>query len=255
MLVALPPDLTWPSLLTIVVTVTAAYLVFGATGFGSSIISVPVVAHFLPLTFVVPMITAVDCCAVSTAMLRQWRLVDWREFRRLLWPAVIGIMLGSTILVAMPRDVALVALGVFVIAFAVHTLTGARQWSAISTAWAIPAGVFGGIFSALFGTGGPLYMTYLASRIHDKTVLRATSSMVITAAVAMRAIAFLFTTLWLQPGMLLMIVLLIPAMLGGYAMGSHLHLTQSGVGIRRWIAWLLLANGLLLVLRATGAIR
>src|SRR5688500_14618514 len=107
---ALPPELTWPSLLIIVVAVTLAYLVFGATGFGSSVIAVPVVAHFLPLTFVVPLITAVDLGAVSNAMVRLWRLVAWREFLRLLGPAFIGIVVGSTILINLPRNVALLAL-------------------------------------------------------------------------------------------------------------------------------------------------
>jgi uncharacterized membrane protein YfcA len=251
---ALPPDLSWISLLFIVVAVTLAYLVFGATGFGSSVISVPSLAHVLPLTFVVPLITGVDCFAAVTANTRQWRQVDWPEFRRLFVPSVFGIAVGSTLLVNMPRNAALFALGAFTVAFAVHTLYGARQWLAIRTAWAIPAGFIGGIFSALFGTGGPLYMAYLASRIEDKTALRATSSMIIASAVVLRAMMFAGTSLWLQPGMLMMIALLVPCMLLGYFVGSHLHLRLSGASIRRWIAWLLLANGVLLILRAAGVI-
>jgi uncharacterized membrane protein YfcA len=250
----LPPDLSWLSLLVIVAAVTIAYLAFGATGFGSAIISVPTLAHILPLTFVVPLVTAIDLFAVGTAMFRQWRQVAWREFLRLFVPQAGGIALGSTLLVNLPRTAALVALGVFVAAFAVYTLTGARQWRAIGTWWSIPAGLFGGVFSALFGTGGPIYMSYLASRIEDKTVLRATSSMMIATAVVLRAIVYAFTPLWLQPGMAALILILVPCALIGYFIGSHLHLRFSGATIRRWIAWLLLANGLLLILRATGVI-
>jgi uncharacterized membrane protein YfcA len=252
---ALPADLGWISLAVVVVAVTLGYLVFGATGFGASIVSVPTLAHVLPLTFVVPLITVVDVAAVSNATLRQWRHVNWREFTRLLLPALIGIALGSTLLVRLPRDIALLALGVFTIAFALHALSGVRQWRAIRPQWAIPAGVIGGGFSALFGTGGPIYMAYLASRIEDKTSLRATSSLVIAAAVAGRAVAFGFTSLWLQPGLLPLALLLVPCMLAGYAVGSHLHAKLSGPSIRTWIAWLLLVNGALLVLRATGIVR
>jgi len=252
---ALPADLGWISLAVIVAAVTVGYLAFGATGFGASIISVPTLAHVLPLTFVVPLITAVDLAAVTNATLRQWRHVNWREFTRLLLPALVGIALGSTILVRLPRDTALLALGIFTIAFALHALRGTRQWQAIRTQWAIPAGLIGGVFSALFGTGGPIYMAYLASRIEDKTALRATSSLVIAAAVLARAVAFGFTSLWLQPGLLPLALLLVPCMLAGYAVGSHLHANLSGPTIRTWIAGLLLINGALLVLRATGILR
>lgn len=247
---ALPAELSWPLLTVIALAVTLAYLMFGATGFGASIVSVPIIAHMLPLTFVVPMITAVDCGAVTTATLRQWRLVDWREFRRLLFPILVGIAIGLTLLIRLPRGAALLALGSFVAGYAVYTLSGVRAWRTIRPVWAIPLGMFGGAFSALFGTGGPIYMVYLSSRIADKTALRATSSMVVALSVAMRALAFVFSGMFLQQGLLLLVGLLLPLMLVGYALGSRLHARLSGASVRRWVAWLLLVNGVVLVVRA-----
>ena len=253
--IALPPELSWTALLIVMLTVMLAYSVFGATGFGSSIISVPILAHLLPLTFVVPLVTAVDCAAAATATTRQWRLVDWREFRRVMAPALAGIAIGSTLLVNLPRNAALLALGVFVTAFSIYTLAGAHQWQSISPRWSIPAGLVGGVFSALFGTGGPLYMMYLSSRIPDKSVLRATSSMVVGTSVAIRAVAFGFTTLWQQQGMLTLILLLLPLMLVGYLLGSRVHAQLGGSAIRRGIAWLLLANAVLLIVRSLAGSR
>lgn len=110
--------------------------------------------------------------------------------------------------------------------------------------------MFGGVFSALFGTGGPIYMVYLSSRITDKTALCATSSIVVTLRVAIRALAFVFSGMFLQHGLLLLVGILLPLMLVGYALGSRLHARLSGTSVRRWIAWLLLANGVALVVRA-----
>jgi len=251
---SLPAELSWPLLAAVALAIVTAYLMFGATGFGASIVSVPIVAHILPLTFVVPMITALDCGAVATATLRQWRHVDWPEFRRLLVPLVIGITIGLTLLINLPRGYALLALGVFVASYAAYTLSGVREWRAISTYWAIPLGIFGGMFSALFGTGGPVYMVYLASRIADKTALRATSSLVIGFSVVLRAVAFVFSGMFLQQGLLVLAGLLVPLMLAGYALGSRLHARLSGASVRRWVAWLLLANGILLVVRAVEAL-
>ena len=234
--------------------VTLAYVTFGAMGFGASIISVPFVAHFLPLTLVVPLITAVDCGAASTATLRQWQHVDWREFRRLLVPALMGIAAGLTLLIRLPRGAALLVLGLFVVGYAANMLSGAREWRAIRAPWAIPLGVAGGVFSALFGTGGPLYMVYLSSRIADKSALRATSSMMIAMSVAIRALAFVLSGMFLQRGLLLMVGLLLPLMLVGYAFGSRLHGRLTGASARRWGAWLLLGNGVFLVARSVVAL-
>jgi uncharacterized membrane protein YfcA len=142
------------------------------------------------------------------------------------------------------------ALGLFVAGYAVYTLSGVREWRTIRPLWAIPLGMFGGAFSSLFGTGGPIYMMYLSSRIADKTALRATSSMVVTLSVAIRALALVFSGMFLQQGLLLLVGLLLPLMLAGYALGSRLHARLSGASVRRWVAWLLLVNGVVLVVRA-----
>jgi len=58
--------------------VLLGYTIFGATGFGSSIISVPGLAHFFPLAFTVPLITTTDAFAATSTALRVRRLVAWR---------------------------------------------------------------------------------------------------------------------------------------------------------------------------------
>lgn len=247
---SLPPDLAWHGLLLIAMAVSVGYLSFGATGFGASIISVTTAAHLLPLTYVVPLITTIDCVAVVNAMFRQWRVVEWREVRHLLVPMLVGIAIGLTLLVNLPRNVALFALGTFVSVFAVYTLSGIREWRAIRPRWAVPIGFVGGIFSALFGTGGPIYMIFLSSRIVDKSALRATSTVLVGLSVVIRTIAFIGSGMLLQPGLLWMALLMTPLMLLGYTLGSRLHARISGAAVRKWIAWMLLANGVSLIVRA-----
>src|SRR5439155_15842025 len=139
-----------------------AYTVFGATGFGSSIISVPMLAHALPLTFVVPMACILDLGASMLTGLRGMRDVERGEILRLLPFMIVGILLGVTLLVNLPAGAMLLALGAFVAAYGAYSLLRGRQWSALGAAWSIPVGVVGGVFSALFGTGGPVYVIFLS---------------------------------------------------------------------------------------------
>lgn len=248
------PDAPWYVLAAIPFVILAAYAVFGATGFGSSVIAVPALAHVFPLTYVVPLVTALDAVAASNASGRQWRHANFGEVLRILPTMLAGIAAGTTLLVNIPRGHALLALGISVTAYAVYLVAGRREWKALPAHWAWPLGFAGGLFSALFGTGGPIYMIFLSARLRDKTVLRATSSIVITVSVAIRVTTFVATGL-LTGGQILTAALLVPAMLAGYVLGNRLHHTLSRAGVMRLIAGLLAANGSLLVLRALSLLR
>lgn len=92
-----------------------AYFLRGITGFGSGLIAIPLLAHFLPLTFVVPMVLVLDFVA-SVVLSRHTRLqVRWDEIRFLIPASIVGILLGTFLLVNLPREPLLVALAFFVI--------------------------------------------------------------------------------------------------------------------------------------------
>ena len=244
------PDVAWPVLVAVPLVVLAAYTMFGATGFGSSIIAVPALAHAFPLTFAVPFVTALDGAATATASRAQWRDASWVEIRRILPPIFVGIALGATALVNLPRRPALIALGVFVAAYGAWQLLGARKMARANPWWCVPIGAVGGIVSVLFGTGGPIYMVYLSARIKEKTPLRATSSVLVTASVWTRIVVFLFTGLLLNAPLLVLAALMLPVMVLGLKLGNRLHHALSGPGVLRLVAGLLVANGALLVARA-----
>jgi len=247
------PDVPWPVLAFVPLIVLAAYTMFGATGFGSSIIAVPLLAHAFPLTFAVPFVTALDGVATVTASRAQWRDAAWEEIRRILPAILVGIALGATVLVNLPRAPALAALGVFVASYGVWQWLGARRMTRASAWWALPIGLVGGVFSVLFGTGGPIYMVYLSARIRDKTALRATSSLLITASCWTRIVLFVATGLLLDAPLLVLAALMVPLMFAGLWLGNRLHDTLSGPGVLRLVSGLLVVNGALLVVRALGA--
>lgn len=252
---ALLPDAPWYVLAAVPFIIVAAYVVFGATGFGSSLVSVPALAHFFPLTFAVPLVTALDVVAVANAGGRQWRQADFAEFRRILPAMLAGIAVGATLLVNLPRGPALLMLGAFVGIYGAHLLAGQRGWKVLHPGWAWPLGFAGGVFRVLFGTGGPIFMIFLAARIHDKSRLRATSSILVTVSVTIRAAVFVATGLLAHAQILVLAGLLVPAMLAGYFLGNRVHHALSRRRVIHLIAVLLVANGVLLVARAVALLQ
>ncbi len=229
-----------------------AYFLRGITGFGSGLIAIPLLAHFLPLTFVVPMVLVLDFVA-SVALSRHTRLqVRWDEIRYLIPTTIAGILLGTFLLVNLPREPLLVALALFVIFFGLRYVFNVHGENPISRWWSLPTGLIGGLIGALFGTGGPPYVVYLSHRLHDKTQLRGTLSGLFMLDGALRVITFLIFGLLLQTELLTSLLLALPLMALGLYLGNKVHL---GISHRQQlviIGGLLLLSGGSLLWKAWG---
>jgi uncharacterized membrane protein YfcA len=218
-----------------------AYFLRGITGFGSGLIAIPLLAHMLPLTFVVPMVLVLDFAASIVLSSHTHLKVRWDEIRSLIPTSVVGILMGSVMLVSLPREPLLLSLGLFVVFFGLRYVFNVHGEKPISRWWSVPTGLTGGLIGALFGTGGPPYVVYLSHRLHDKTQLRGTLSGLFLLDGAFRVVTFLSLGLLLQPDMLTALLLGLPVTGIGLYLGNKVHL---GVTRRQQLA---IIGGLLLV--------
>lgn len=235
-------DLPWPTLLSAALIITLAYTVYGLTGFGSAVVAIPLLAQFFPLRFAVPMMLVFDLLTGLLLGLKNRHRLSRSELRRLLPMVAVGMLAGVTLLVRVDERWLLLALGGFVVAYAVWSLANRAVPAPISARWAVPAGLVGGAFTALYGTGGPIYTIYLARRLEDKTVLRATIGVLIFCTALIRLVLFTGSGFYRQPGLLPLAFALLPCALVGYLAGSRLH---AWMPTRRAVqaVWLLLIVG------------
>jgi hypothetical protein len=228
-----------------------AYLVRGISGFGSALVAVPLLAHFLPLTFVVPWVVVMDTLAALLLVRSGQRSghVRWEEIRWLVPAALLGIMVGILLLVNLNPRPLLVALGRFVAGFGVRNLLGLHGERPVSRWWAVPAGILGGGIGALFATGGPPMVIYLTRRLRDKSELRATLSGLFLIEGSLRVLGLGIAGLLFQPQLGWFLIAGVPLMLAGLTLGSHIHLKlgQRQMGVA--IALLLTGSGLSLLWR------
>ncbi len=231
------------------VTVTFGYCVFGATGFGSGAMSIPILAHFQPISFVVPLIALFDLAASAWTGWRFWPLVPKKELLAL-WPfMLVGMVLGTTVLLHVPADIMLLALAVFVILYGLYNLLvqlGGIHWSTWQARLLIG---LGGVFSTAFGSGGPFYLMVYMGRIPNTAQLRATTAVTIGFAVSFRILTYLFSGLLLQPGLLSLAAVLAPCALAGLVIGSQLHARLQRDTVLRLISIVLILNGVSLLWR------
>jgi len=229
--------------------VTGAYVIFGITAFGAALFTVPVLSHFLPLEFVLPMCALIDMSAALALGVRFSREADWSELRWMVPLSLAGAVAGVTLLVNLPRPATIAGIGLFLVAYGVYALRQKEAVRLVSRAWAPVAGFAGGVLGTLFGIGAPPYAIYLTHRMPDKLAFRATLSSMVIFSVSMRAVVFTASGLMLADRLAGFAVLL-PFALAGLWLGNRIHGRISLAGLLRFVSILLLLIGVSLLARA-----
>src|SRR5437762_12254077 len=97
-------------------------LIFGVTGFGSALVTIPLATHLVPLKFALALFAVVDlCCALSVGLENPRNAVK-SEWMRLVPMILAGTVLGVTLLVNLPRVAAMLLLGAFIVSYALYSL-------------------------------------------------------------------------------------------------------------------------------------
>lgn len=230
--------------------VLVAYFLRGITGFGSGLIAVPLLALFLPLKFVVPLILLLDFTASIMIGGFNFKRVKWGEIGLLMPFSMVGVVVGTSLLLRLPREPMLIALAAFVLVFGLRNLFNIHGEKPVSRGWAVPAALTGGTVGALFGTGGPPYVIYLTHRIRDKSDQRATFSALFFAEGLMRIISFLVAGLLVSGEVWLAYFAALPLMLGALYLGGRVHVGLSPSQITRLVGGLLLVSSVSLLFKA-----
>ena len=232
----------------IAATVAIGYFIFAITGFGAALLTVPLLSHFLPMTFVLPFAVMLDVAGSFVVGVRFHREADWRELRWMVPLSLAGALIGVNLLVSLPREVGLAGLGTCLIVYGIYSLRQGPAFGRVSGAWAPVSGFTGGLTGTLLGIGAPPYAMYLSRRIEDKAVMRATLSTMVFFSTAMRFIIFIFAGLVLWDRVLAF-ALVFPFLLAGLWVGNRVHLKLSRERVLVAISVLLIATGGSLLLR------
>jgi uncharacterized protein len=244
--VTLPLDLQ--ALAVGALVVAAGYLIFACTGFGASLITVPVLAHFLPVPFVLAVSVLLDVAASLAVGARFRRDADRSELAWLAPFAVLGNLLGVTLLVGLPRRASIAGLGAFCLAYGFWSLARGGAARVVSRAWAPVAGLAGGVTGALFGSGGPPYVIYLSRRLAEPVRLRATISGMILLSTGLRLLVFTGSGL-VRGDQLVAFVLLVPFALLGLWAGTRGSRHLAPARLIQLVRILILATGVSLLWR------
>jgi hypothetical protein len=220
-----------------------ATTVLAVGGFGSALVSIPLLALLLPVKIVVPLVLLQDFLSSLLLGLRLRAAIDRHEVLRVVPSMLVGITAGVTLLVTVPARGMLLALGTFVLLYGVYALVSGGAPLRLSRRWAIPAGLAGGLIGGAMGVGGPIYVMYYSGRIHEPTRLRASVSLTFLVSTGTRVVLLAAAGLLLDAQLWGMLAVILPGMLSGLFLGQRIGRRLSRLQVMRLVAAMLVMSG------------
>jgi hypothetical protein len=153
--------------------VLAAGVVQGLTGFGFSLMTVPVLVLFLPPAVAVPVVLLLSCLVNVVLIWGARGHVRPGRFWPLTVAGVAMLPVGTLALKFLDPDVLRLGIGIAILVFAVALLRGFRRPVAGERAGLAAVGALSGLLNGAVSTGGPPVILFLTNQGEQRDSFRA----------------------------------------------------------------------------------
>jgi len=244
----------WQSVSVIIaglVVIFFAGLIQGLTGFGFALVAVPIMTLFLSPKEVVPvvLIHAILIVAVILYEARKW--VDLKRIWPLMIAGIVGIPLGTYLLIFLQEGTLKILIGSVIVVFALAFLKGFRkQIKAEKLAFA-PVGFISGLLAGSTMMGGPPVILFFTNQGLSKNVFRANIVLYFTA-VSLAAIPAYVAGGLITKEVMKYAVLLLPALIAGGLTGIRLARAVQEQLFEKIVLIILIVAGLMSIASGFG---
>ena len=232
--------------------VLASAVAATVTGYGFVLLASPLLLMLLLPAEAVPLSIGLGWIVITILLSRRsvWRSIEWQHVLRLAAGGMLGIPVGTALLLSLDPRLLRVLLGLLIALLALANLTSLARASfevlevpdgvrdggtgapftrdggrfgmggAASTWRTLASGFFAGILSGCAGLGGSLIVLYLSRRGMDKHRLRATSAATIWCTSSVTLVVFAVSG-QVPATIGVTLLTLVPALLAGMLAGSR----------------------------------
>jgi len=242
---------SWPEWAAVCLVLVVAEIVYVSFGFGAGLIAVGLSAAIHPeIRDIAVILLLVNLPIEILVVRRAWEKIEWRKVFMIFLGIVFGVPLGTWILsIGNPTMVltilggVLIIVGLLFLCIPHDNRIGWTQWSGP------PTGLLSGVLGGLFGTGGPPVIIYYQLSGVNKSVFRG-SLMAIFLLIGIVRVPSYFIGGLITEARLWSALSVVPAVLVGTWIGSRIHIQLSEKKFRRIVSLVLVAIGLILLLRS-----
>jgi len=221
----------------------------GVSGFGSVMLSIPLLAMVLDIKTVIPLANLVAVTLTVTVFVQLRHQFVWKKLGPLIYGAIPGIALGVFFLKRLDKGTIHWLLGVLLIVFAGYSLLFRPSRKEFPKKWAYGFGFLSGCLGGAFSASGPPVIVYTSLQKWSKDQIKVTlqgffflSGVLIGVSQALSGITTFKVLHFYVSGL--------PALLLGAGLGSFFYGFINEESYRRLIIFLLACLGVLMIYRA-----
>jgi len=160
-------------IIILVIGVGLGFYVQSVIGFAASLVALPIILNVLSIQESVALMSFFFFLFSISLIYKNWKAINKKVVLEMSIGIVVGLILGIFILKYGSPVVLKKALGIFMLLFVGYHYTKNKRIKLFNKL-GILFGFAGGLFSGLFSTGGPMYVTYIFNKLNDSDVVRAT---------------------------------------------------------------------------------
>jgi uncharacterized membrane protein YfcA len=146
----------------------------GLSGFGSILVSLPLLALFLDIKTVIPLVSLFALVINTIIIYKMHKHLRWKNLYPLLLATVLGIPTGVYILKIVPTNILQIILGFILLLFACYALFIKLPQKKLSHQWAWLTGFTAGCLGGSLGANGPPIIIYTAIQPWPKDKVKST---------------------------------------------------------------------------------
>jgi len=156
------------------IIVFLAGLVQGFSGFGSVLLSLPLLLLFLDVKTAVPLMALAGLPLTVFLIIPLWKHLEWKKVSPLLAGSLFGVPCGVYLLRALDSAAIMMILGVILFFYGLYGLFIKPVSYALKKPWAYLFGFLAGCLGGGFSTPGPPVIVYTAMQPWSKEEIKAT---------------------------------------------------------------------------------
>lgn len=146
----------------------------GVSGFGSILLALPLLAIFLDIKTVIPLVALVGLSITILLLVQLLKYLEWKVIYPLLAGAILGIPIGVFFLKRVDKDVIHCTLGIILVSYSIYSLFCKLSKRGIREGWAYLFGFFAGCLGGALSASGPAVIIYTSLQSWSKDKIKVT---------------------------------------------------------------------------------
>lgn len=221
----------------------------GLSGFGSILLSLPLLAIFLEIKMVIPLVALFGLSITIVLLLQLWKQLEWKAVYPLLLSGLPGVPVGVFFLTKLDKDTIQWILGIILIGYSLYSLFLRSGHRGIQARWAYVFGFLAGCLGGALSATGPAVIVYTSLQTWSKDKIKVTLQVFFFVSgmtvVFFHAISGLTTLAVLR-----FFMVSLPILIVGTYVGSFFYGKVHEEGYRRIVLILLALLGGFMIYRA-----